>query len=266
MSSISADFYDRLAFDIFTAQTTRLPPPYDTTIEFTSVSKYGANFDIDTGSTPEDIWSAGGVYTFPTSASTLVVSSSSTQDNSGGTGATQIYIDGLASDYSQLTETVTLNGTTNVNTVGSFLRVNRMFILGTVGSNETNVGTITVTHTGTTISEIPANSGQTKQLIYTVPLGYTGFIKSGSFRVIDNQSGTFVEGLLQIRTNLGSNAGGWRDAVDGVALVDTPYILDILEGGASVSAGTDIRGRVTSTSSNNSIVTARLNLLLWKSG
>lgn len=234
--------------------------------QFLNVSKYGFNGDVDTGSVPEEIWSAGGVYTFPTSASTLSIASSSAQDAVGGTGASQIYISGLASDYSDQGEFITLTGTTPVVTTLSYLRCNRSFITGAVGSNGTNVGTITITHTGgaSVIAEIPANGGQTKQLIYTVPLGYTGFVKSGSFRVIDNQAGTFVEGKLQIRTNLGTFAGGWRDVVDGDALVDSPYILDLIEGGASIGEGTDIRGRVISTSSNNSVVTARLNLILWK--
>lgn len=228
------------------------------------VAKFGKNNDIDTGGGYEDVWTGGGLYPFPTSAGTLTVVSGSDQDKAGGTGATQIYISGLDANYDALNETVTLNGITPVVTTGSFLRVNRMFILGTVGTNGTNVGLITATHgVAGKIAEIEANEGQTLQAVYTVPRGYNGYIQNVHTH-IDKTATGLVFAEVYRRVNLGTFAGGWRVTRIGTASANTAFEDVLYNAGSSVSGGDDIRLAVEGVSGTNIVVTGGFDIALFK--
>lgn len=110
---------------------------------------------------------SGGLYTPPSSAAPLVLVSSSASD----TSALSVKIEGCGADFVALTETIALNGTTNVTTTNSFLRINAMYV-----TNGTNVGTITAKISSTTYAQINAGVGQTQMSIYTVPAGYTFYL------------------------------------------------------------------------------------------
>ncbi len=110
---------------------------------------------------------SGGLYTPPSSAAPLVLVSSSASD----TTALSVRIEGCGADFAALTETIALNGTTNVTTTNSFLRINGMYV-----TNGTNVGTITAKISSTTYAQINAGVGQTQMSIYTVPAGYTFYL------------------------------------------------------------------------------------------
>lgn len=132
--------------------------------------KFGRNPDIDNGT--EDVWMQGGVRTLPTSAAVVAVVSDDAADDSSGTGARTIQIDGLDEDYAEISETVTMDGTSTVNTTKEFFRVSRAFNL-TAGSNEVNVGTISMSIGGDVQATIEPAEGQTLQLMDTVPAGKT---------------------------------------------------------------------------------------------
>jgi|DEB0MinimDraft_6_1074348.scaffolds.fasta_scaffold36496_1 hypothetical protein len=144
--------------------------------------KFGNNASV--GNSLETIWSEGGLYVYPPSASVMTVSSSSTADTSAGTGARTVTVFGLDADYNEISETVTLNGQTAVNTTKSYLRVNRM-IVRSAGSGGANAGVI-YTGTGTITSGVPANvyasingvtgSNQSLMALWTVPSGYTAYL------------------------------------------------------------------------------------------
>ena len=144
--------------------------------------KFGNNATV--GDSLETIWSEGGLYVYPPSASVMTVSSSSTADTSAGTGARTVTVFGLDADYNEISETVTLNGQTAVNTTKSYLRVNRM-IVRSAGSGGANAGVI-YTGTGTITSGVPANvyasingvtgSNQSLMALWTVPAGYTAYL------------------------------------------------------------------------------------------
>jgi len=134
-------------------------------------NKFGYNLDVDTG---EEVVSAfGGTYTPPTTATTLTIVSSDTADDGdpAGTGAQRIQITGLDANRKTQTETVTLNGTTNVVTTSTWLGINRAAV-ALAGSAQENVGTITVTATtgGAVLAQIPAREGTTQQCIYHTQL------------------------------------------------------------------------------------------------
>jgi len=142
--------------------------------------KFGFNSDID--DSLETVWAEGGLYSYLSAASVLKISSSSTDDTSAGTGARTITISGLDANYDEISESVTLNGQTAVNTTQSFLRVFRM-IVDTAGSGGQNAGVI-YAGTGTVTSGVPANKygtiavgdNQTLMCFWTVPRGYTAYL------------------------------------------------------------------------------------------
>jgi len=114
-------------------------------------------------------------YVFPSSAITMNLAS----DTVGDTAT--ITIVGLDANYAAITETLTLNGTTNVPTTNSYLRINSMFVA--TGSATNPTGVITLKNTGGTVTYAQINTavyngttssiGQTQMAVYTVPAGYT---------------------------------------------------------------------------------------------
>lgn len=127
---------------------------------------FGYNLDVDTGAA-ELVASWGGSFTYLTTASTLTISSSSINDDDGGTGANSIIIYGIDTNRKSQIEVVTLDGTTPVVTSNSWLGVNRaaIYLAGTLQSND---GTITITATtgGSTQAQMPAGQGTTQQSIF----------------------------------------------------------------------------------------------------
>jgi len=145
-----------------------------------SLFKFGINGDV--GTSVETVWAQGGTYVYPAAATVMKISSSSADDAAAGTGARTISIAGLDASYNEISETVTLNGQTEVNTVNSYLRITRMFVV-TAGSGATAVGTI-YAGTGTVTSGVPATvygmigigANQTQMAFWTVPAGYTLYL------------------------------------------------------------------------------------------
>lgn len=142
----------------------------------TTWNKWGYNDDIDTGAT-EVIWSVGGSFTKLSSASTLSIVSTSTDDANGGIGANSIIVYGIDANRMAQTEVVTMNGTTPVVTTTTWLGINRMSIYVS-GSGEANIGTITATAVtgGTTQGQIPIGSGSTQQAIFFTQAGHTALM------------------------------------------------------------------------------------------
>ena len=142
--------------------------------------KFGINGDV--GTSVETVWAQGGTYVYPASATVMKISSSSADDAAAGTGARTISIAGLDANYNEISETVILNGQTAVNTVNSYLRIFRMFVV-TAGSGATAAGTI-YAGTGNVTSGVPAviygmialNANQTQMAFWTVPAGYTLYL------------------------------------------------------------------------------------------
>lgn len=127
-------------------------------------------------SSAETIWVVGGIYVFPTAAETLDIVSDDTADTSAGTGARTVLVEGLDGNYDEVSETVTMNGTTIVPTVNTYLRLSKVRVI-TSGTTETNEGTITVfqTTSGLQLGQINPDIGVTKVGVFTVPAGQTAY-------------------------------------------------------------------------------------------
>lgn len=141
--------------------------------------KFGDNSAI--GTSFEDIWNQGGTLVHLSSAETMNIVSTSTADDGApaGTGAQTLKVLGLDNNYNEISETITLNGTTNVLTSNSYLRVHTMYVI-TAGSGQTNAGVITATASAaaTVQGHVTIGYGRTTQCMYTVPAGKTLYIKS----------------------------------------------------------------------------------------
>ena len=132
-------------------------------------------FNSDVGITYETVWdNGGGEYTYPTSALTLTVVSTSLLDTM------QVSIVGLDANYVQISEIITLNGLVPVTTTKQFFRINDIQLV--TGSN---AGEISFTNGLTTYGHISATYGVQQSSVYTVPAGYTFYMTQ-----IDITSGT----------------------------------------------------------------------------
>ena len=150
-----------------------------------SIEKFGfsdaiQNSDITTVWDGADI-SGREIYVYPSSAINVkAVSNDTANDNSTGTGARTIEVQGLDSSYNQITETITVGGAASSS---QFLRIFRARV-ATAGSKETNAGTISIQEDGTSdtyaqINEVGSSglgNGQTFMCVYTVPAGKTAYL------------------------------------------------------------------------------------------
>jgi len=128
--------------------------------------KFGHNPEIQDIS--ETIWDAGGLYTYPSSAVAMTVTS--------GAGATDngvaITVQGLDSNYNEVSEEVTLASTGTATTTQTFLRVYRAFVSG----SQAVTANTTIANGGTTYAQINNGENQTLMALWTVPAGYTAYL------------------------------------------------------------------------------------------
>ena len=120
-----------------------------------------------------DVWPNASTLSYLSSAERMNIVSTDVNDDEGSTGAETLTIYGLDSNYDEIQESVTLDGTNNVLTTNSYLRVYRM-IVNSAGSTGSNEGTITATaETAATVQAyVEVGLNQTLQCQYTVPNGY----------------------------------------------------------------------------------------------
>lgn len=158
----------------------------------TVINKFGRNTEI--GATFEPICLSG-FYRTPTSNTALEVVSTSANDTSTGSGARSIYYEGLKEVDGNLvvtSNTVDLNGLTAVALPDTLIRLYRWYVYSsgtyatqTAGSHQ---GTLTIQETGggdvwSTIALNGFARAQSQIGAYTVPTGYTAYIKRISYSV-----------------------------------------------------------------------------------
>lgn len=161
----------------------------------------GANFlhrafISDTFGTEQTIWSSSTIWVPPTTAAAMTVVSTSASDAAAGTGARTVSIAGLDSDYNEISEIITLEGTTPVTTTKSYLRIQRMTV-ASAGSTQGNVGTITISN-GNPQGSIEVGAGQSSSSIYTVPAKKVAYLHTLHLSSSKSTDGKF---MLRTRVN-----------------------------------------------------------------
>ena len=217
------------------------------------IRKFGRNPDVDTGTTPEDVWDFGGLYPFPAAALATTIVSGSVNDAAAGTGMRTARVFGLDSSYNEIQEDVTLNGTTPVALVNSYLRVHRVFGL-TFGSTGSNEGDVDVLHGATVLARITTGFGQTLMAIFTTPVTWNDVDVISSFVTIGRQAAAFAEAVLFTR-DFGSD--GWRARlVVDVHSQGFSFLSDGKIDRVTISPRTDVRWTINSVSANNTAISA----------
>lgn len=155
------------------------------------VHKFGA-----TPSTPaaeRDVWLGGSStgsnidYPWPTAAETVrVKAGGNVNDTAAGTGAREVTIVGLDENWVETSEAVaTAGASASSATTTTFIRVFRAYVsaVGTYGG--ANTGQISLENTTSTdiLADIGAGRGQTQLTMYTVPDGYTAYLREANINV-----------------------------------------------------------------------------------
>lgn len=158
------------------------------------VHKFGAS----TITTTMQPITQSGFYRTPTTAADLEISSSSAADGVGGLGLREVKVIGLNSEWAEIEQTVTMNGTTAVALDTPMTRVYRIYgtqtgtySSATAGSSQ--VGEITLQETGggdvwSKIVVSPTAMSQSQIGVYTVPLGKTAFLTNKTIFIDSNKS------------------------------------------------------------------------------
>jgi len=169
----------------FELQVARGQVPYHSSV---NIYGYQGALPNSNGATFYPVWENATAYTYPVSATTMLLWSSSASDTN-----VSILINGLDASYNQISETLVLtNGTTGVTTVNSYLRINSISTSGSVNA----VGTINIGNAGKTIqyAEITAGNGKSQMMVYTVPNGSTFYLlRSNAYTSLNgNTAGNYA--------------------------------------------------------------------------
>jgi hypothetical protein len=227
---------------------------------YSTVNKFGRNPDVDTTSAPEDIWGGAGLYTgFPVNTLEPVEAlSSSASDAAAGTGLRTVVIQGLNGDWAETSETITLNGTTPVQSVNSYRRVHTM--RGeTAGSGGFNVGEITIRHATTEANVflvMQIGTNQSGSSAYTIPAGYTGYLMASSGAIRGGATAS-ADCVFAVRSFGGIFRYRRPFAISSGYSLNETLVVPI-----GFAEKTDIVIRCTDTSANNIEVTAGYDLIL----
>lgn len=233
------------------------------------VAVLGNNPDVDTGSVPETIWAAGGLYPWMTGATSLEVVSTSVQDSATGTGISAISLTLLDINYVASNVPVLLNGTTPVAISGTWFRINGGITTtkgsGAAATRVFNIGDIIIRDAGggTTRGVISAGKGITRQAVFTVEAGYSLQIVSHYIALNRGTGGgAGVNKFLSISNFVQSTTGVSRAPLD-LSCNGEPYRHDGTPG-VVIPEKTDYALDVISVSSDNSDVTAAILGVLVK--
>ena len=200
--------------------------------KYSVIHKFGTNENVGTSFVPI---SRGGVYQVPTTATALEVVSSDANDTAAGSGARTVTIIGLDSNWVEVSQTVSMNGTTAVAIPTSLTRVYRATVAtsGTYANAAagSHAGTITVQGAGggatwlqIYFTDFPR--GQSQCGIYTIPSGKTGVVYFHYISVDSNKSADVV---FFRRENADTVAAPYSAMKANIELIGLSGIINLLD-------------------------------------
>lgn len=183
---------------------------------YSVMNKFGENPVVTTTSDPEDLWEAGGLYTYDADDTAPIVSLIS--DDSGD--SEPILVIGLDINGNEVEQTITLTGDTRVALTTPLWRGYRMINVGVAdlaGTVYCYTGTGGVPAAGAIRAIISNGNNQTLMALYTIPNKKVGFLfheEVGISRGVTAGEARCVfrhrkfEGVFQVRKRVNlSNAG-----------------------------------------------------------
>lgn len=219
------------------------------------VNKVGNNEDVDTAAA-EDIWHGGGIYTgFPTGSPEEIQVFSS---NAADTGTLTFTYLATSTSTAWQTATVTLNGTTAVNTGITAYRVHTAFYNSGAASTF-NAGDITVRHRTTTANVflvVPTGRSNSQAAVYTMPYGSTGYIKRIFAQVTPTNAGNAKMSLYIRAPGAGPRLRRPFSCSDSRSYEDIPYA------GLAIPQMSDIALRCLTASANNLDIIAGFDIVV----
>lgn len=194
-----------------------------------------------------------------------IVSTHADDDGSPvGDGARTIEVYGLVDwDTKETSETVTMNGTTDVLTTNLYVIIHRMKVL-TKGVTDVNVGVITATTdnvAATVTAQINAGEGQTQMAIYGIPSIQTAYMTAYYASAI-KRTGVSVSMSLLIDTDPDTEILNYLiKHTQGLVTDGTNYLRHVYEPPFKISGPAIIKMQANS-SANDTDVSAGFDLVL----
>lgn len=192
------------SFNVSAASSTTHPPADDmlkismgAVTGVMHVNKFGrAPLGVQTTAT--DIWDRAtqaplqSLWVAPTQARIHAILSGDADDTAGGAGARTIQVYGLTDwDTKEVSEVISLSGSSTVNTSNSYVCIHRMKVLtkgGGTGANQGAIIAVAATD-GTTTAQINDQEGQTQMAIYCIPSTQTAYM-TAYYGTINKQQGS----------------------------------------------------------------------------
>ena len=220
-----------------------LAVPANTVTNVTLVQPYADNTTIGTSFETICNTNANQVLPVIAGADIDVVSSSTDDDGSpAGTGANTIKVTYLDDDFNQATETITLNGTTEVEMTEQNISFIQKAEIMTSGTGLAAAGAITIADVtgGGVHAVIDAGSKESGNCTWKIPAGHTGYIHGFWYDVDAVGAGTgTAEIALQIAHAESSgvaNSESWR-TVAKVTVVENDNDVVAATGGNQNNVG-----------------------------
>ena len=179
----------------------------------------------------KDVWEPNtadtGDLVYITSATTIEIDSTSTNDTSDGTGLRTLLLQGIAALGSAQQEVITMNGTTEVLTANQYLRGNSMVGL-TAGSVGWNVGNVIASAADDGIQcEMDATESISQNSHYTVPLGKTFHVTQLEFNTAKAAAGQDAKVEFKVYVRSGGDGKAWLQLFDKVLDTADATELDV---------------------------------------
>jgi len=235
-----------------------------------TVNKFGRATNCDTG-IDTDVYDRANptddvpIWVAPTASRVhAIVSTSADDTDTTGASARTIRVRGLTDwDTSEVDEVVSLNGTTPVNTVNSYVMIDRMEVV-TSGGTAINAGTITATAAtdGTVTAQMQPLEGQSQMAIYGIPSIQTAYLTGYYACALKPASAATVSVSLRVNVDPAANVLNFIDKhLNGLDTAAVSYMLHRFEPFYAFPGPCIIKVQVNS-SANNVDVSAGFDILV----